>query len=158
MTGPREGGIPRLAWRLPGLARRSRLAAIVAAGPHLKVTVRYQERRYRGQIDHPGAGWKWRCPHKHLTHASASQCARGMARRIHRVGWQRATRRQSSTRGHEAGPADGTHCAVSQAGLPSSATSAASSSGQMASAVSRRSSPKTRRISPGPASAVCRRR
>jgi hypothetical protein len=99
MTGPPEGGLPRLAWRLPGLARRSRrLAATVTAGPVLKVTVRYQGRRYRGQIDDPGAGRRWRCPHKHLTHASASQCAGLMARRIHRVGWQRATGRQPRTR------------------------------------------------------------
>jgi hypothetical protein len=98
MTGPPEGGTPRLARRLPGLARRShRLAATVTAGPPLKVTVRYQGRRYRGQIEDPGAGRRWRCPHQHLTHASASQCAGGMARRIHRAGWQRATRRRSST-------------------------------------------------------------
>lgn len=99
MTGPPEGGIPRLAWRLPGLARRShRLAATVTARPPLKVTVRYQERRYRGQIEGPGAGRRWRCPHQHLTPASASQCAGLMARRIDRVGWQRATRRQASAR------------------------------------------------------------
>jgi hypothetical protein len=91
--------MPRLAERLPGLARRShRLAATVTAGPPLKVTVRYQGRRYQAQIHDPGTGWRWRCPHEHLTHASASQCAGGMARRIHRVGWQRATARQRSAR------------------------------------------------------------
>ena len=99
MTGPPQGRIPRLAWRLPGLARRShRLAATVSAGPFLKVTVRYQERRDRGQIDDPGTGRRWRCPHMHLTAASASQCAGGMARRIHRVGWQRATGWQGRAR------------------------------------------------------------
>ena len=99
MTGPPQGGIPRLAWRLPRLARRSyRLAATVTAAPPLKVTVRYQERRYRGQIEVPGAVRRWRCPHQHLTPASARQCAGGMARRIHRVGWQRATARQASAR------------------------------------------------------------
>ena len=99
MTSPREGGIPRLAWRLPGLARLShRLAAAVTGGPPLKVTVRYQGRRYLAQIDHPGAGRRWRCPRKHLTPASASQCAGLMARRIYRAGWQRATARQRSTR------------------------------------------------------------
>ena len=94
-----EGDIPGLAWRLPGLARRShRLAATVTAGPPLELTVRHQGRRYQAQIYHPGTGRRWRCPHKHLTHASASQCAAGVARRIHRVGWQRATGLQRSTR------------------------------------------------------------
>jgi hypothetical protein len=99
MTGPPEGDIPRLAWRLPGLARRShRLAATVTGGPPLKVTVRYKDRRYRGQIHDLRTGRRWRCPHKHLTPASASQCAGLMARRVHRAGWQRATARQHNTR------------------------------------------------------------
>jgi hypothetical protein len=94
-----KGDIPRLAWRLPGLARRShRLAATVTAGPPLQLTVRSQGRRYQAQVYHPGTGRRWRCPHQHLTCASASQCADLMARRIHRVGWQRATARQHSTR------------------------------------------------------------
>jgi len=94
-----EGDIPRLAWRLPGLARRThRLAATVTAGPPLQLTVRSQERRYQAQLDDPGTGRRWRCPHQHLTHASASQCGARMARRIHRVGWHRATARQRSTR------------------------------------------------------------
>ena len=94
-----EGDIPRLAWRLPGLARRShRLAATVTAGPPLQLTVLSQGRRYQAQIHGPGTGRRWRCPHRHLTCASASRCAGGMARRICRVGWQRATARQRSTR------------------------------------------------------------
>ena len=93
-----EGDIPRLAWRLPGLARRThRLAATVTAGPPLQLTVRSQERRYQAQIDGPGTGRTWRCPHQHLTQASASRCAGVMARRIHRVGWRRATRLQRKT-------------------------------------------------------------
>jgi hypothetical protein len=60
---PPEGGIPRLASRLPGLARRSRrLAATVTAGSPLEVTVRDQGRRYQGQVYHPGTGRKWRFP------------------------------------------------------------------------------------------------
>lgn len=58
---PPERDIPRLAWRLPGLARRSRrLAAAVTGGPPLQVTVRHQERRYRAQIYHPGTSRRWR--------------------------------------------------------------------------------------------------
>ncbi len=96
---PPERDIPRLAWRLPGLARLShRLAATVTGVPPLEVTVRYQGRRYRAQIDHPGTGRRWRCPHKHLTPASASQCAGLMARAIYRAGWPRATARQRSPR------------------------------------------------------------
>lgn len=99
MTGPLEGGIPRLARRLPGLARQAhRVVAAVTAGPTLELTVWFQERGYRAQIHDPGTGRRWRCPHQHLTGASASQCAAGMARRIHRVGWQRATGQQASTR------------------------------------------------------------
>jgi hypothetical protein len=99
MTGPPEGGIPRLAWRLPGLARLSRrLAATVTGEAPLEVTVRYQGRRYQGQIYDPGTGRRWRCPHQHLTPASASQCAGLMARRIYRAGWQRATARQHTRR------------------------------------------------------------
>ena len=96
---PPERDIPRLAWRLPGPARLThRLAATVTGGPPLQVTVRHQGRRYRGQIYHPGTGRGWRCPHKHLTAASAGRCAGLMARRIYRAGWQRATARQRSTR------------------------------------------------------------
>ena len=54
MTGSPEGGIARLAWRLPGLARRSRrLAVTMAGGPSLQLTVRYQGRRYRAEISDP---------------------------------------------------------------------------------------------------------
>ena len=95
---PTVGAIPRLGRRLPGLARRShRLAATVTAWPSLELTVRYHERRFLAQIHDPG-GRTWRCPHRHLTRASASQCAGVMARRISRLGWQRATGRQRSTR------------------------------------------------------------
>jgi len=94
-----ERAIPRLAWRLPGLARRSRrLAATATGGPPLGLTVRYQGRRYQAQIHDPGTGRRWRCPHRHLTPASASQCGGVMARRIIRVGWQRATRPQRGPR------------------------------------------------------------
>lgn len=45
---------PRLAWRLPGLARRSRrLAATLTGGPPLQVAVYYQGRRYQAQVYHP---------------------------------------------------------------------------------------------------------
>ena len=98
-TSPRdERDIPRLAWRLPGLARRSRrLAATVIAGPSLELTVRYQGSRYEAQIDDPGSGRRWRCPHRHATRASASRCAGVMARRIYRLGWQRATGQRART-------------------------------------------------------------
>ncbi len=99
MTGSPEGDILRVAWRLPGLARRShRLAVTVAGGPSLQLTVRYQGRGYRAEISDPGTGRRWRCPHGHLTRASASRCAGVMARRINRIGWQRATGRQRGTR------------------------------------------------------------
>jgi hypothetical protein len=70
----------------------------VTGGPPLQLTVRYQGRRYRAQIDDSGTGRAWRCPHRHLTHASASQCAGVMVRRIHRLGWQRATGPQRQAR------------------------------------------------------------
>lgn len=98
MSGPPEGDLPRLAWRLPGLARHShRLAATATAGPSLELTLRYQGSRYQAQIRDPGTGRRWRCPHKHATRAWASQCAGAMARRIYRLGWQRATGRQART-------------------------------------------------------------
>ena len=70
----------------------------MTGGPPLELTVRYQRRRYQAQIHNAGTGQRWRCPHKHFTRASASQCAGGMARAIHRVGWQRAIGRQRNTR------------------------------------------------------------
>ena len=92
---PPESAIPRLPRGLSGLARRSRrLAATVTARRSLELTVRYQGRRYRAEISAPGTGGAWRCPHRHLTRASASQCAGVMARRINRLGWPRATGRQ----------------------------------------------------------------
>ena len=94
-----DDAIPHLNWPLPALARRSyRLAATVLAGPSLELTVRCQERRYSAQIYDPGTGQRWRCPHRHFSQASAGQCAGVMARRIHRLGWRRATERQRSTR------------------------------------------------------------
>jgi hypothetical protein len=70
------------------------LAATVLAGPSLELRVRYQGRRYRAEVSAPGTGGTWLCPHRHLTPASASQCAGVMARRINRLGWLRATVRQ----------------------------------------------------------------
>ena len=92
---PHEGATPRPGRRLPRLARRTRrLAATVIAGPSLELTVRYRGRRYRAEIYDPGTGRTWRCPHRHPTHASAGRCGGVMARRIYRLGWQRATGRQ----------------------------------------------------------------
>lgn len=94
MSGSPEGNSPRPAWRPHGLARRSyRLPVTVAAGSSLQLTVRYRGRRYRAEISDSGTGRRWRCPHGHLTRASARQCAGVMTRRIARIGWQRATGR-----------------------------------------------------------------
>ncbi len=83
---------------MPGLARRSRrLATTLPAGPSLELTVRHRG-RYWAEIYDPGTGRRWRCPHRHPTRASAGQCAGVMARRIGRLGWQRATGRQRQTR------------------------------------------------------------
>ena len=107
MTGPPEGDILHVPWHLPGLARRShRLVATVTAGPSLEVTVHRQGRRYRVQIHDPGTGRTWRCPHRHLACASASQCGGVIARRVNRLGWQRATERQRGPGQHRSGPAD----------------------------------------------------
>ena len=66
--------MPSLTRRLPGLA------ATVPPGPSLVLTVRYQARRYRAEIYDPGTERRWRCPHRHFTHAWASQCAAVRAR------------------------------------------------------------------------------
>lgn len=89
---PPEGAIPRLPRRLPGLAQRlPRRAATAPSGPSLELTVRYHGRRHSAEICDPSAGLTWRCPHSHPSHASASRCVGVMARRINRLGWQRAT-------------------------------------------------------------------
>ncbi len=94
MTGSPEGDILSVPWYLPGQARRSdHLAATVTGGPSLGLRVRRQKRRDRGQVRGPGTGRTWRCPHRHVTCASASQCGGVMARRVYRLGWQRATAR-----------------------------------------------------------------
>ena len=60
--------------------------------------MRYQGRRYRAEVSAPGTGGAWRCPHRHLTPASASQCAGVLAQRINRLGWLRATGPQRKVR------------------------------------------------------------
>lgn len=91
------GDIPRLARRLPGrLARRyRRTTATAAAGPSLRLKVRHGALRYWAEIYNPGIRRTWRCHHRHPTRAAAADCAKGMATRINRRGWQRATRAKS---------------------------------------------------------------
>jgi hypothetical protein len=96
---PPERAMPRPPRRFSRLARRSRrLAATVQAGPSLELKVRNQGGRYRAEVSVPSTGGAWRCPHRHLTSASAGQCAGVMARRINRLGWLRATGTQRKIR------------------------------------------------------------